>query len=324
MLKNALIYADFGFRLLVLLACLTFGLLFLFAGARAALASTLRPVSVISDNVLRVGDIFEGLSAEKANTVLGPGPQPGKEMVLNASTLIRIASALDLSWRPQSTADQIIIRREATVIGRDIVQSLIAEKLFESGLKDEYHLNLAASFGDIILPADMPAQAEVTKFSFNPEKDIFTALIAAPSATNPLREISVNGSIERLVAIPVLKGGLKNGDIIGNHDIDYIKVSQKDIQRDYIIDAGKMINMTPRRMVVAGKPLRDLELENPQIIARGSAITLIYKDGPLTLSARGKSMQNGARGDLIRVVNMASNRSLEGLVTAENEVVVSP
>lgn len=324
MLKNALIYADFGFRVLVLLTCLTFGLLFLFAGARVALASTLRPVSVINDNVLRVGDIFEGLSEDKANIVLGPGPQPGKEMVLNATTLIRISSALDLSWQPQTTADQITIRREATVIGRDIVQSLIEEKLFENGLNDEYHLTLPTSLGDIILPADMPAQAEVTKFNFNPEKDTFEAVIAAPSASNPLREISVNGSIERMIDIPVLKDGLKNGNIIGSADIDYIKILQKDVQRDYIIDSQEMIGMTPRRMAAAGKPIRDLELENPQIIARGAAITLIYKDGPLTLSARGKSMQNGARGDLIRVVNMASNRSLEGLVTAENEVVVSP
>ncbi|MCM2343850.1 MAG: flagellar basal body P-ring formation chaperone FlgA [Alphaproteobacteria bacterium] len=324
MLKNALIYADFGFRVLVLLTCLTFGLLFLFAGARVALASTLRPVSVINDNVLRVGDIFEGLSEDKANIVLGPGPQPGKEMVLNATTLIRISSALDLSWQPQTTADQITIRREATVIGRDIVQSLIEEKLFENGLNDEYHLTLPTSLGDIILPADMPAQAEVTRFNFNPEKDTFEAVIAAPSASNPLREISVNGSIERMIDIPVLKDGLKNGNIIGSADIDYIKILQKDVQRDYIIDSQEMIGMTPRRMAAAGKPIRDLELENPQIIARGAAITLIYKDGPLTLSARGKSMQNGARGDLIRVVNMASNRSLEGLVTAENEVVVSP
>lgn len=324
MLKNALIYADFGLRVLVLFACLTFGMIFLFAGTRAALASSLRPVSVISDNVLRVGDIFEGLSEEKSSTVLGPAPQPGKEMVLTAATLIRIASALDLTWRPQSTADQIIIRREATVIGQDIVKSLISEKLFETGLSDQYRLNMPSGLGDIVLPADMPAQAEVTKFNFNPDKDTFEAIIAAPSASNPLREISVNGTVDRLVDIPVLKSGLKNGDIIGETDIDYIQVLQKDIQRDYIIDAAKISGMTPRRMVAAGKPIRDLELENPQIVARGAAITLIYKDGPLTLSARGKSMQNGARGDVIRVVNMASNRSLEGMVSAENEVIVSP
>lgn len=322
-MKTLLIYTDFCFRTLVLALCLTFGLVFLFAGARTALAASLRPVSIVTDNVLRVGDVFEGLSESKANTVLGPSPQPGKEMVLNASTLIRIASALDLEWRPATTADQITVRRSATVIGKDIVESLISEKLFENGMAGNFKLNMAA-VTDIILPHDMPAQAEVSKFTFNPEKDTFEATIAAPSASNPLHEMKVSGTVARMVQIPVLKDGLKNGDIIGAADIDMIDILQKDVQRDYIIKAESMYGMTPRRMVMAGKPIRDLELENPQIVARGALVTLIYKDGPMILSARGKSMQNGARGDLIRVVNMNSNRSLEGLVTAENEITVTP
>lgn len=322
-MKNIMLYADFGFRLLVLVACLTFGMIFLFAGARVALAASLRPVSVINDNVLRVGDIFEGLSEEKANTVLGPAPQPGKEMVLNASTLMKISSALNLPWRPASTADQITIRREATIIGSDIVETLVKEKLFESGLSDHYRLNMSGGFSDIILPADLPQQAEISRFNFNPEKDRFEAVIAAPSASNPVREMTVTGYVERMISIPVLSGSLKNGDVISSADIDYIDVLQRDVQRDYVINAETMIGMTPRRMVMAGKPVRDLELENPQIINRGSSITLIYKDGAMTLSARGKSMQNGAKGDLIRVVNMSSNRTMEGIVTAENEVTVS-
>lgn len=322
-MKTVMTYTDFGFRVLVLAFCLTFGMIFLFAGARVALAASLRPTTIINDNVLRVGDLFEGLSAEKANTVLGPGPQPGKEMILNATTLMKISSALNLPWRPTSTADQIVIRREATVIGADIVEALVKEKLFESGLSDQYRLNMTAGFSEIVLPANMPQQAEISRFTFDPEKDRFEATIAAPSASNPVKEIIVTGAVERMISIPVLSGSLKNGDIISSADIDYVDVLQRDIQRDYILNAEAIMGMTPRRMVMAGKPIRDMELENPQIINRGSAITLVYKDGGMILSASGKSMQSGAKGDIIRVVNMNSNRTLEGIVTAENEVTVS-
>ena len=94
-------------------------------------------------------------------------------------------------------------------------------------------------------------------------------------------------------------------------------------QRDYMITEESLYGMTPRRMVMTGKPIRDMELENPQIVSRGAPVTLVYKDGAMTLSARGKSMQGGARGDLVRVINMNSNRSLEGIVTAENEITVT-
>lgn len=321
-MKTLLIYTDFGFRVLVLAICLTFGLVFLVAGARAALAATLRPVSVVTDSVLRVGDIFEGLSTEKANTVLGAAPQPGKDMVLNAATLMRIANALDMDWKPATTAEQIIVRRDATIIGKDIVESLIKEKLFENGLSGNFKLN-TASIVDIILPKNIPAQAEVSQFTFNPQKDTFEATVSAPSASNPVHEMAVSGSVDRVVSLPVLRSGLKSGDIISKADIDYIDVLQRDVQRDYILKEEAIYGMTPRRMVMAGKPIRDMELENPQIVTRGGTVTLIYKDGPMTLSARGKSMQGGARGDMIRVVNMNSNRSLEGIVTAENEVTVT-
>lgn len=322
-MKTLLMYTDFGFRVLVLIACLTFGLIFLFAGARAALAETLRPVVNISEPMLRMGDLFEGLSESKANVVLGPAPQPGKEMVLTAATLMRVAQAQDLDWRPSTSAEQITIRRNATVISKDIVEKLINEKLFENGLTGSYKLSMVNTLADIVMPDSMPAQAEIASFKFNVQKDTFEAIIAAPSASNPAYQMNVSGSVDRIISLPVLKTSLKNGDIIGQSDIQYIDVLQKDVQRDYVLKAETLNGMTPRRMVMSGKPIRDLELENPQIVIRGAAVTLIYKSGPMTLSARGKSMQGGARGDIVRVINMNSNRSLEGVITAENEITIS-
>lgn len=321
-MKTLLTYTDFGFRVLVLLACLFCGFVFLVAGARMALAAELRSTSVVTDSVLRVGDIFSGLDTTKANSVLGPAPQPGKEMVLNAATLMRLAKALELDWRPATTADQIVIRRSATVIGKDIIEKLVNEKLFEEGLTGDYRMSMANTVTDIVLPQEMPAQAEISQFRFDPQKDVFEATVSAPSASQPVLEMAISGTVERLVNVPVLKESLKNGDIIGHADIDFIKLPQKDVQRDFILKGETLNGMTPRRMVMAGKPIRDLELENPQIVTRGAGVTLVYKEGPMILSARGKSMQNGARGDLVRVINLNSNRSLEGIVTAENEITI--
>lgn len=321
-MKTLLIYTDFGFRVLVLAACLFCGFVFLIAGAQKALAADLRSTSVVTDSVLRVGDIFGGLDTAKANTILGPSPQPGKEMLLNAATLMRLAKTLDLDWRPATTGDQVIVRRAATVIGKDIIEKLVNEKLYEGGLTGDYRLSMNNTVADIVLPQDMPAQAEISRFRFDPQKDIFEATVAAPSASKPAFEMTISGSVERLVSVPVLRSSLKNGDIIGQNDIDFIKLPQKDVQRDYVLKAETLDGMTPRRMVMSGKPIRDLDIENPQIVARGAQVTLVYKDGPMMLSARGKSMQNGARGDLVRVINMNSNRSLEGIVSAENEITI--
>lgn len=321
-MKTMLTYTKTGFRILLGGSVVFFGGVFLVAGAHKALAAELRSQVVVTDSVLRVGDIFNGLDTTKANNVLGPAPQPGKEMVLDAATLMRIAKALDLEWKPATTADKITIQRSATVIGKDIIEKLVNEKLYEEGLTGDYRLSMNNTVSDIVLPKDMPAQAEVSNFRFDPQKDIFEATVSAPSASAPVIEMSISGTVERLVSVPVLKSSLKSGDIIGQTDIEYIKLPQKDVQRDFVLKAESLEGMTPRRMVMSGKPLRDLELQNPQIVNRGAQVTLVYKEGPMILSARGKSMQDGARGDLVRVINLNSNRSLEGIVSAENEITV--
>jgi flagella basal body P-ring formation protein FlgA len=66
--------------------------------AKESFAANLRNIAVIEESVIRAGDVFEGLQY-KADTILGPAPQPGKDIVLNARTLLRIAVALDLLSR---------------------------------------------------------------------------------------------------------------------------------------------------------------------------------------------------------------------------------
>jgi len=42
----------------------------------------------------------------------------------------------------------------------------------------------------------------------------------------------------------------------------------------------------------------------------------------MTLTAKGKALQDGALGDMVRVANTDSNKSLQGVVTAHREVTI--
>ena len=125
-----------------------------------------------------------------------------------------------------------------------------------------------------------------------------------------------------MIQIPVIRSALRNGDIIGETDIDWIVIPEKKIQRDLVMKSDTLVGMTPRRSLLAGKPVLEGDLERPQIVTRGEIVTVIYKDGPMRLSAKGKALQNGAKGDAIRISNVNSNRTLQGFVTNTKEVTV--
>ena len=77
---------------------LALGLYLYFGGA--AKAVDLRQNATIEGSVITLGDIFYNLPGN-GDKVLGPAPRPGADMVLNARTLLRVAMALDLPWRPE-------------------------------------------------------------------------------------------------------------------------------------------------------------------------------------------------------------------------------
>ncbi len=312
---------DTAFRIALLCVSLLLMAFLMVAGAKTAFAASLRGQAFLTKDTLTVGDIFEN-AGRNADYVLGPAPQPGKDMVLNAPTLLRIAMALDLPWAPQSSSDQIVVSRAATLISDAQVRDHLTASLREKGVSNNFTVDTGSASLDLVLPHDQPATVEISNLVYNPRTSRFDATISAPSTAKPARQINVSGTLRAITQVPVLKSSLRNGDLIGDSDIDYVEVYESDIQPDMLLKGADLIGMTPRRMVVAGKPVRTVDLQSPQLVERGKNVTIVFNEGPLQLTTLGKALQNGAKGDLIRVVNNSSNRPVDAIVNGPGEVTV--
>ncbi len=292
-----------------------------FIGAKSAMAASLKSISVVNGDTLKLGDIFDNLQ-HNADYVIGPSPQPGQDMTLNARTLYRIAVALDMPWRPSSTNDQITIRRKASIVSYDNIETTLRNALKEKGVSGNFNLKLNNGKPNIILPNNTDEHVEVSTVTYDRNKDYFKATLVAPSLDNPIKKIEVSGTISRLTSVPVLTSNLQNGDVIGKNDIEMIEIEQHDLQHGIIMDKKDMIGMTPRRIAHAGKFLQNGALIKPQLINRGDNVNITFTEGPLVLTAKGKALQSGAKGDVVRVTNRNSSRTIDAVVTAQNQVIV--
>ena len=102
-----------------------------------------------------------------------------------------------------------------------------------------------------------------------------------------------------------------------------IEISQNEIQHNMITSKKAIIGMTPRRVAYAGKFLQTGTIIKPQLVKRGNSVGITFQEGPLTLSAKGKALQSGAIGDTVRVTNSNSSRTVDAIVSGENQVVVN-
>ncbi len=308
-------------RIAILTLTVLFGALFVLLGARAALAASPKAISVITDDVIRLGDVFDNLT-DNASYVLGPAPRPGEDMVLNARTLYKIAVALELPWRPSSTAEQVVLRRSATVVGQDMIKAALSARLEKEGVTGKFEPALAGAVADLILPPNEQPAVEIRAFNYDAVTGRFTAELAAPSAARPLKTATVGGQVRQIVTVPVLKNTSRNGEIVGAYDIDWVDIDSSQVQKHTVLREEDLIGMTPRRVVTGGKPVMATEIQAPRIVAKGDNVTMILDDGIMKLSSNGRAMQDGAKGDIIRVVNGSSSKTVEATITGEKEVTV--
>ncbi|MEK7801613.1 MAG: flagellar basal body P-ring formation chaperone FlgA [Pseudomonadota bacterium] len=300
---------------------MVFGYGLLYAVLNTAQAADLRAETIIDSSSVHVSDIFSDVPSTK-NVVLGNAPQPGQTIILNAKTLQRIANMYDIDWKSQSNADQIILQRSSQTINADAMLEALKKDLQAKGLGGEFGVSISNVAPLITLPGDAPATVEVSQISYTPGRDVFTAVLAAPSAANPIKTLSVSGLIEKMKDIPVLRTSLKNGDIIGSSDIEWVSVAERRMLHDTVIDADHLIGRTPIRAVDANMPVRTRDIISPQLIARGDEVLIQFVSNGMSLSARGKAMQNGAEGERIRVLNLSSNQSLQAEITGDKVVKV--
>ncbi|MCC6598362.1 MAG: flagellar basal body P-ring formation protein FlgA [Alphaproteobacteria bacterium] len=308
-------------RMRMAVLILTFVMGALLALPQTALAVSLKESGKIEHDQIRLGDIFDGLE-QGEDKILGAAPRPGQDMTLNARTLLRIAIAMDLPWRPATRADQIVLRRAATIIDKSMIEEALKKKIIEQGIPGRFEINLSGDNTQIVLPQDMEAGLDITSLDMQAGRGSFKATIAAPSKDNPVKQMDVTGTLQRMVEIPVLQGTLQSGDIISERDLAFVEMRSENIVQDIALRAEDVIGMSPRRMIHAGQPIKTNEIQPPKLVDRGDSVLMIFTLNGLTLTAQGKALEPGAKGDTIRVTNGTSNKTVEARVTNTGEVTV--
>ena len=244
-------------------------------------------------------------------------------MTLDAHTLLRIATAMDLPWRPETSADYVVLRRAASVVDTDMIKAALKASLQSKGADGDFRVSFSDIQPQIILPQNSESSVEVSNINFQPERNWFEADLAAPSKANAISTLHVSGVLQRLAKVPVLRESLNRGDVIGERDIDMIDIPQKDLATNVILKPDDLMGMTPRQVVLAGQPINSNQVQAPIIINRGDIVTMQFNANGLQLTAQGKALENGAKGDKIRVENVSSNKTIIAQVTNTKEVTLT-
>ncbi|MBK67093.1 MAG: flagella basal body P-ring formation protein FlgA [Rickettsiales bacterium] len=289
----------------------------LYSGIAQASAIALKSEATIQDEYLRLGHIFSGLDNHE-DYILAQAPAPGKKLILNAYSLNQIAASFGLNWKTANAFEHFEVKRDATLIDAKLIEDVVAEHVKESLNLENIEVELSNSRLEYVIDKKFGKRLDVADLNFDSTRGFFDAKIKLANGD----EEQVAGRIIQMVEVPVLATRLRQGDIISNSMIKWVNVPSNAISSNTILDAKDIVGMTPRRFVRENDLITDTDIAAPLIVEKGDFVTMILSNGRLQLTAKGRALDNGSKGETIRIVNKSSNKIVEGTVTAPQTVSV--
>lgn len=174
---------------------------------------------------------------------------------------------------------------------------------------------------ELKLPQALPENgARLEGFSFDPRSGMFATRLVMPQGES----IGFRG--QALIAVPVYVPvrRIAAGTLLMESDFQTIDIALNALPSKSLRNPQDIVGMESRRILLEGRPIVEGSISEPLVIERGDKVTIVLSNGGLNLSAPGKSLEDGAKGEDIRIVNLTSNVALTATVVKQGLVEVAP
>ena len=285
-------------------------------------AATLKLQVQLDSGVITVGDLWVNAGA-KSGTVVGPSPQPGRAIAIEAGQLAYIARLYEVNWRPTSGVERASVERAGRPLTRDEVGEPIKRSLVEAGASPSVTVELG-NFAPVLVPPMSFPVLSVEAIAYDAGSDRFSANVAASAEGMQTQRMRVAGRVAQTVAAVVANRRLQAGDVIGPADVRLARYPEKRLAGPVADDVSQVIGQSPRRTVVAGQPLAQADFGPPVMIAKGATVVVLVESPGIMLAAQGIALGAGGREDVIQIMNPLSRAVIAARVTGPGRASINP
>lgn len=271
---------------------------------------------------LMLSDLFVGLPAEK-DARIGDAPLPGETMTVRVSTLRNLSDIHHLDWSPLHNRVHVTVQREGRAIPLQQIRNAIEERLADGFVSDRVEVELTNRRLSLMVPADIVPEISVDNIDYNSRNQRFAASISVSIGNGKVIRAQTQGEVHPVIEIPVLSRHMAPGETIQAGDIVWTEMRARRSSYNTVSSTDQLVGMSARRPISAGRVIRRTDVKPIELIQKGDLVTMIFRTAFMTLTLRGRALEDGARKDTIRVENLASGKTVVGSVTDSGIVSVA-
>lgn len=287
-----------------------------------AQAAALRSMTTLHGPNVFLKDLFDD-AGPNADRVLGPGPEPGGRIIVEAAQLNAIARQYNVAWQSVSRGDRAVLEWPGRPLRKEEAVDAVRLAVTAAGSADNIDIEMDG-FVPPLVPVEVTSASTVSQLEYDSNTGRFTAaLTVTGEGMNPI-DIRIGGRVEQMVEAPVAVTRLLPETVLRADDVRLARVRTGSLQSDVARSVEEIVGMQLRRPVAAGQPLRSADLFRPPLVQRGSTVQIQLSEGGLSVSGQAIALDAGADGEKIRVQNTMSHAFLFAQVIGPGQVRVSP
>jgi flagella basal body P-ring formation protein FlgA len=294
------------------------------AGAQAP-TPRLKELVTVSSEIVRIGDLVEN-AGDAADIAVFRSPDLGDT---GSVAVARIAEAL----RPHGVAGldtrglrEVVVTRLSRAISVDDIKQRIARAFAgQFGFGDAENIDIILDRNVRVLHVENTVTAElaIVRLNVEPRTGRFDVAFELPASVAARRlPLRFTGTATELVPAATLARSLRPGEVVRQADVVVARRPKLEVGADAIA-AEQAIGLAAKRPLRGGQVLRPADLTKPQVVQRNEVVTLVYAVPGVMLTVRGKALEAGAEGDIVSVVNVQTNRTIQGTVSGPGRVSIT-
>lgn len=130
----------------------------------------------------------------------------------------------------------------------------------------------------------------------------------------PYRTVWTSFEIELYQVVPVMKRDIAPGQTIGAGDVVMQRAALSAGKGNAPMDRMALVGSTAKRLLRAGAPVAERDIQRVLAIQRGETVALLVKNGLVTVSTEVVAIQDAYLGDLVPIRTFGSSRELTAKV----------
>ncbi len=284
----------------------------------------------VSSDMIVLGEIsqIEGgdttLLEKLQSITLGKSPSPGEARIISADYLrSRVRqNGIGIDTIALRLPEKIEVTRKTVIISpkeiNEIVRSFIHKKMSWDQNLTSIRISPA---GPISLLAGKITY-EVTPQRNEDYLGSTTLGLVFMVDGKAEKKIWVNAEIEVSQKVVVCNRTLPRDHVITQNDIRLDTLSLKEFPEDVITDPLEAIGMSTQRAMDINHPLRSKFLKAMPLVKRGDLVTILAESDVVKITTQGMAIDNGGKGEKVRVINTGSQKEVYGKVRDSKTVEV--